>query len=737
MTNEIEILVTKRNKAALGELGADAKKAGKEVEEGLKKGFKGAEDAAEKSTKQIGNELEKTSKKAAAEGKKGGTDYGAKFGEGLEGALNGEDMLGKVFDTAKGKGGILAAGASIGAALLGGVAQSFEQKKLGGMIAAQVGASSEEAGKFGHAAGKIYADNFGDSMEEVGDAIRDVIKNKLVDASSSEEAIKQVTEQVMTVSKVVGEETGRVARAVRQMLVNGLADSATEAMDIVVQANKKGLNSEEDLIDTIVEYSTKFRDLGISGPEAMGLISQAMDNGARDTDFAADALKEFAIRAIDGSETTARGFRSLGLDAGQMGEMIAAGGSRAHEGLRVTLNAMRSIHDPVMANQIAVDLFGTKAEDLGRALNGMDLDTAASKFGEFAGKTQEAADTINSTTPAWEALKRNLSDLPADSVDFLAGFMKNSDIDVAIDKLKDYNEAHKEGGSAEQDHKDNIEAAERAVRESTEAIAENTTTLEENIEMSEKAAGGVLDLWKAQGNSAEALEKANASLKENGKTLDAHTEKGRANRDALSDVVDSTYDQIAAMEKQGASAQEIQGFMASQREAFVKLAVGMGLSATEANNLADKLVLISGNYRANVYADTSQANAAIQNTSWMLSQLRDKTIRISVQQSATLAREAKFGSFATGGVTGSAAGGGPRSNRTLVGEQGPEIVDLAPGSMVHSNPDSMRMLGEGGGGWRGPLVVEVRFTGDTDSAMASGMAKMHRDGLLDFLVTAP
>ncbi len=62
--------------------------------------------------------------------------------------------------------------------------------------------------------------------------------------------------------------------------------------------------------------------------------------------------------------------------------------------------------------------------------------------------------------------------------------------------------------------------------------------------------------------------------------------------------------------------------------------------------------------------------------------------------------------FAHGGVTG-AAGGGPRGNQVMVGEHGPEIVDLAPGSMVHSNGDSMRMLGQQSGG-----PVEVRLVFD-------------------------
>ena len=47
---------------------------------------------------------------------------------------------------------------------------------------------------------------------------------------------------------------------------------------------------------------------------------------------------------------------------------------------------------------------------------------------------------------------------------------------------------------------------------------------------------------------------------------------------------------------------------------------------------------------------------------------------------------------AMGGVIGSAQTGGIRSNLTLVGEAGPEIVHLPAGSRVRSNPDSRRMM---------------------------------------------
>ena len=59
---------------------------------------------------------------------------------------------------------------------------------------------------------------------------------------------------------------------------------------------------------------------------------------------------------------------------------------------------------------------------------------------------------------------------------------------------------------------------------------------------------------------------------------------------------------------------------------------------------------------------------------------------------------------ASGGNIGAAATGGVRSNMTLVGEQGPEIVDLAPGSHVRSNSDSRNLTAGGEGG---PLTVNL------------------------------
>lgn len=67
------------------------------------------------------------------------------------------------------------------------------------------------------------------------------------------------------------------------------------------------------------------------------------------------------------------------------------------------------------------------------------------------------------------------------------------------------------------------------------------------------------------------------------------------------------------------------------------------------------------------------------------------------------------GGYAHGGLVGAvahAAGGGPRGARVLVGEQGPELVDLPFGSRVRSNSDSRAALAGGQGGGEMRVVLE-------------------------------
>jgi len=78
----------------------------------------------------------------------------------------------------------------------------------------------------------------------------------------------------------------------------------------------------------------------------------------------------------------------------------------------------------------------------------------------------------------------------------------------------------------------------------------------------------------------------------------------------------------------------------------------------------------------------------------------------------TFGKPGSHGGLAHGGIKG-AANGANSSGLTWVGENGPELADLPPGTSVHTAGDSQRMMkGAGGQGGEQALVIRLDDSGD-------------------------
>jgi phage-related minor tail protein len=289
------------------------------------------------------------------------------------------------------------AGGTIAAGLLGGLDEAMDQQQATANLAAQLGANPEQTKKLGEAAGKIYSDGYGESVEDANEALKNLWQQGLVPAGSTAAEMSKISESALSVATVLGEDVGPTANAVGQMLKTGMAKNAQEAFDILTRGAQVGGNKAEDLLDTFNEYSVQFKKVGLDGKDAMGLISQGLKGGARDADLVADAIKEFSIRSIDGSATTIAGFKAIGLNANDMREKIAAGGPAAKEALGETLDKLRAIQDPAKRAAAATELFGTQAEDLGSALYSLDVGTAVDSLGKVDGAAKAAGDQMSNT----------------------------------------------------------------------------------------------------------------------------------------------------------------------------------------------------------------------------------------------------------------------------------------------------------------------------------------------------
>lgn len=102
----------------------------------------------------------------------------------------------------------------------------------------------------------------------------------------------------------------------------------------------------------------------------------------------------------------------------------------------------------------------------------------------------------------------------------------------------------------------------------------------------------VLGVRDAQRGVQAAIDDATASLKENGRTLDQHTEKGRNNQAAIDAIATASQKQSEAYLNANASQKVITAGALEARAAYVQLAIKMGLPKAAAIALANEVIKI-------------------------------------------------------------------------------------------------------------------------------------------------
>jgi hypothetical protein len=300
-----------------------------------------------------------------------------------------------------------AVSAGVATAFGAGVAGALDLSAASSKLQAQLGITPARANDLSKVAAKVYANNWGENIDQVNEAIKGVYQ-QIGDVSQVRGGLQGVTTDALALAQTFDQDVGGVTAAVGQMIKTGLVKNAQEGFDVLTKGFQNGANKADDLLDTMNEYGTQFRKMGLDAETATGLLSQGLKGGARDADLVADAVKEFSIRAVDGSKTTAQGFQMIGLNAHQMAEQIGKGGKGATQGLDTVLDRLRGIKDPVKQAQAATALFGTQAEDLGKALYSLDPSNAVQSLGKVSGAADKMATAVgNNPSAALETFKRS------------------------------------------------------------------------------------------------------------------------------------------------------------------------------------------------------------------------------------------------------------------------------------------------------------------------------------------
>lgn len=336
-------------------------------------------------------------------GKEAGDEAGANMVSGIVEALGSIPIAGAV----------IGAGAAIAGGIILGIKQGLAIEAERDLFSAKTGFDEATSARFGRAAGEAYANAWGTSIADNLETARVALEQGLINKDSISRDVEAVIASLSGISQIMEADIPTAARAAGQLIKTGLAGNAQQAFDVIVAGYQNGADASHDLLDTLVEYPTHFRDLGLSAQDAVGLLTQGLKGGAFNADKVADSLKELTIRVKDlGDKNAGDALKKIGLGHEEMARKFAEGGPAAREGLQQILNGLRGVEDPAARAQLAVALFGTQAEDMAGALASLDLSTAAQQLGGIegaAGAADRALATMSANTSTKiESAKRNI-----------------------------------------------------------------------------------------------------------------------------------------------------------------------------------------------------------------------------------------------------------------------------------------------------------------------------------------
>ncbi len=190
---------------------------------------------------------------------------------------------------------------------------------------------------------------------------------------------------------------------------------------------------------------------------------------------------------------------------------------------------------------------------------------------------------------------------------------------------------------------ENADALQRGATDA--ATAEKATqlyerALQENEAAALAAAAANRSLFDDLTAVGEAEDAASKAIRTNGKTLDANTEKGRANRSALSRLASAYNNTRGNMEKAGKSAGEVNSTLSTQRARLLEVIGKMGITGGKARELADKLLGIKPR-NVDVKVNVGKALTNAQAVKKEISSVQGKTVTIGLNVTGlTKAREA-------------------------------------------------------------------------------------------------
>lgn len=307
--------------------------------------------------------------------------------------------------------GALAAGAAIGGIALSVGTFAMEADAAFGKLTAQTGATGAELVALESTAKGVFADGYGENLEEVTDALSRVKQNI---HGLNEASLGAVTSDAMLLANVFDSDVNEVARGVNNTM-EAFGVTADKAFDLFTAGGQRGLNFSNEMFDNVAEYAPLFGKMGYTAEEYFGILERGSKAGVYNLDYVNDVMKEFQIRIKDGSKSTDEAMSVMSKSTFDLWQEMNRGEATISEVAGAVVSELKGMEDQVTAGQLAVSLFGTKFEDLESEAVYAMLGTTETMKG-FEGATDAAADAVEGTfknrmVGAWRELQVGIAEV--------------------------------------------------------------------------------------------------------------------------------------------------------------------------------------------------------------------------------------------------------------------------------------------------------------------------------------
>lgn len=302
---------------------------------------------------------------------------GAELTSSFKGAFSQADsMMSKLGAVAVAVGG----SAILGSAITEVVTMENSLAKL----SAQTGTYGEEMAALGDVAKNVFKAGHGESFDDVSAALMQV-KNHMHNLDDGE--LERVTGNAMNLANTFDSEVNEVTRAANNLMTNFGMDSE-KAFDMMAKGAQSGLNFSNEMFDNLSEYSPLWADMGYSAEQMFGILKNGAEQGVYNFDYLNDVMKEFQIRATDGSKSTLDAVSELSPETQKVWKAFSDGKATVADMSQAAVADLAKIDDKVKQNELGVALFGTKWEDLGGDVV-MSMLAAGESLEDFEGAMQK------------------------------------------------------------------------------------------------------------------------------------------------------------------------------------------------------------------------------------------------------------------------------------------------------------------------------------------------------------